>query len=176
MNVLHLKLQGVRTPFLCVFVSFLFGLSACTRSYPYLVTNDDCNCHEYIYRDDLRKIKITMRASYKVAERINSTIEMTFENESTDTLDLGQAYVKGTSENVRYQYNGKSLPLPFVRIEPGDSYFMTLSGADTEIVDDPWLKIAGERITVEIIRLVLGNKMLPPIVIKLVPVNPKFSS
>ena len=176
MNVLDLKLPGVGTSVLWVFVSFLFGLSACTKFYPYLVTNEDCNCQVYTYRDDLRKFKITMSASYKVSERINSTIEMTFENESTDTLDLGQAYVKGTSENVRYQYNGKSLPLPHVRIEPGDSYLMVLRGADTEIVDDPWRKIAGERITVEITRMVLGDKVVPSIVIKLVPVNPKFSS
>ena len=166
---------GVEFVFLCV--AFLLpGISACTPSYPYIVANEGCNCQEYTYRDKLRKFTLAVRASYKVAERISSTIELTFRNYGKDTLDLGQAYIKGTSENVRYQYNGKSLPLPFVKIEPGDDHTITLNGSDTEVVSDPLRKIAGERIVIEVMKLLIRNAAVPTIVITLVPVNPKFSS
>ncbi|MBI4429231.1 MAG: hypothetical protein HY562_08935 [Ignavibacteriales bacterium] len=154
----------------------VFVISACSPTYPYLVTNDTCHCEEYTYHDRSRKIKVTIRASYKVTERIHSTIELTFRNGGTDTLDLGQAYVRGTSENVRYQYNGKSLPLPYVQIEPGDEYTITLGGSDTEVVEDPWRRIAGERVIIEIMKLRTGNITVPNVVFVLVPVNPKFSS
>lgn len=160
-----------------VCVAFLlFGLSGCSPSYPYLVTNEGCNCQTYTYRDDVKKFNVIVRSSYKVGERISSHVEITFQNRGRDTLDLGQAYVRGTSENVRYQYSGKSLPLPFVRIAPGEEYTVTIDGSDTEVVEDPWRKIAGERVVIEIMKLRMGKALLSNIVLTLVPVNPKFPS
>jgi len=164
----NLKLDGFIALILSLYVS------ACSPSYPYLVTNERCNCEEYTFLDKPRKLKATIRASYTIKDRITSTIEITFKNEGKDTLDLGQAYLRGTSENVKYQYNGRSLPLPFVRIEPGDDYTITMTGTDTDLVDDPMRKIAGERVILEITKLRVGGAIVPDIVFVLVPVNPKF--
>jgi len=150
--------------------------SGCSRTYPYLVANEECHCEQYVFRDTKNKIDVEFTARYKVSERIHTRIEMTFFNRSTDTLDLRLAHVNGKSKNVRYQYNGRPLPLPYVRVEPGDSYLVVLEGSDTETVEEPWHKIAGEKVTVELSLLVLGSRTLPPIIVTFVPVNPKFSS
>ncbi len=151
-------------------------LASCTQSYPYLVKNDNCNCKEYTYRDVRHRFAITCEARYKVTDRIETTISLNFENNSSDTLDLRLASFNVKSENVHYEYNDKFLSLPYVVVVPGDSYEVALHGKDTSSDEHPWYRIAGEQITVTIQRLVIGNINLDPIVMTMVPVNPKFSS
>ena len=150
--------------------------ASCTQSYPYLFLTDNCRCEEYTYRDPQQRFEILFKAEYEVDERVVTTVEIEFHNRSNDTLSLQQAYLKGTSRNVRYQYNDKWVPLPYEAIAPQGSYRTIFQGGDSEVVLDPWLKIAGERTVLEIKGLMLGEKLLEMIRVELVPVNPKLTS
>jgi len=150
--------------------------SSCTSSYPYLVVTDNCNCERFTFRDERGRFEIDVSARYEVKERITSTIELVFHNKSRDTLSLRQASIKGTSTNIQYSSNGRFQPMPFVQIAPGSNYEMTFSGSDSQRSDDPWLKIAGERVVLEIRGLLLGGKTVAPLQLTLVPHNPKIAS
>ncbi len=151
-------------------------LSGCSRTYPYLFQPDTCNCEVYTYNDPQNRLEIEFRAEYGVDERISTRVEIEFRNESRDTLSLQQATIKGTSRNIRYQYNDRAVPLPYAVIAPRGRYTVLFEGSDTEVVENPWHKIAGERTVLEIDGLMLGGRLLPPIRVELVPVNPKLSS
>jgi hypothetical protein len=150
--------------------------SSCTSSYPYLATTNNCNCEHFVYQDVNHRFEIKASARYEVSDRITSTIELVFRNHSSDTLSLRQAFLKGTSANVHYQFNDRFQPMPFVIVPPAGSYTMTLVGSDTQIGGDPWLKIAGERIDIEITGILLGIKPVPPVHLTLVPYNPRLDS
>ena len=150
--------------------------SSCTSSYPYLVATDNCNCERFTYRDMRGRFEIDISARYEIKDKVTSTIELVFRNKSREVLSLQQAYIKGTSSNIQYPFNDRFQPMPFVHIEPGGSYSMTLTGSDARISDDPWLKIAGEKVVLEIRGLSLGGKTVLPIQLTLVPYNPKISS
>ena len=149
-------------------------LSSCTASYPYLITTDNCYCDRFVYHDDDGRFDIETSARYKVTDRITSTIDMVIRNRSSDTLSLRQAFLKGTSANVQYQFNDRFQPMPFAVIPPRGRYTLTILGSDTQPSEDPWLKIAGERIEIEMRGLWLGHEPLPPIQFTLVPSNPKL--
>jgi len=151
-------------------------LDACTSSYPYLISTNNCNCEQFIYKDDRGRFQLDVSARYTVTDRINSSIEIVFHNLSRDSMSLRQAYIKGTSSNVRYQFNDRFQPLPYVLILPRGKNTVILEGSDTQGMGNPWLKIAGERVVIEIRGLLLGGKIIPPIVLTLVPYNPKISS
>ncbi|MGH2567149.1 MAG: hypothetical protein ACRDGA_02335 [Bacteroidota bacterium] len=121
-------------------------------------------------------VEIEFSAEYRVGERVTTSVEIQFRNNSRDTLSLQQAFIKGTSRNIRYQYNDKAVPLPFITIPPQHEYTVFFEGTDTEIVPDPWLKIAGERTSIEIKGLLLGGKILAPVNVELAPVNPKLAN
>jgi hypothetical protein len=158
---------------LAVIAVILF--SSCTSTYPYLVTTDECNCETFSFRDERGRFEIDVSARYVITDRINSTIEFVFRNQSRDSLILRQAYLKGTSLNVRYQFNDRFQPMPFVAVPPGGTYAMTLQGSDTEATENPWLKIAGERIVIEIKGMLLGRRPLAPILLSMKPYNPKLA-
>lgn len=160
-------------PFLLV-VPFI--LISCTSSYPYLVLTEDCNCERYVYRDPQHKLHVEVSGIYRVSDRVFSSIAISFSNQGGDTLSLRQAYLKGTSENVHYQFNGRFQPMPYDLVLPGQTVTVTLEGTDTDDVEEPWHKIAGERVTLEIRGLLLGQEFLAPILVTLVPANPKLSS
>jgi hypothetical protein len=157
-----------------VFMATSFSIS-CAPSYPYLVLNEDCRCKKYVHRDSKLNIEIHVTASYRVAGAITSKIEITFLNGATDTLSLKQGFIKAGSRNVRYASNDKFQPLPFVEVPPGEQYTMTLEGRDVDESSDPWLKIAGERVTIEVRRLLVDGREVSPIIFTLMPVNPQFS-
>jgi hypothetical protein len=60
-------------------------------------------------------------------------------------------------------------------IPPGSTFTFVFEGTDTEVVENPWLKIAGERVTLEMKGLMLGEKFLPTINVELMPVNPRLN-
>lgn len=161
-------------PALLIPIAALF-FSSCTSTYPYLVTTDQCNCETFSFKDELRKFEIDISARSVITDRINSTIEFVFRNRSGDSLSLRQAYLKGTSSNVRYQFSDRFQPMPFVTVPPGGTYSMTLKGSDTEVTENPWLKIAGEKIVLELKGMLLGRRPLAPIVLTLKPYNPKLA-
>jgi hypothetical protein len=157
-----------------VFLGLALVLASCASSYPYLVTTNNCNCEQFTYREEHGRFEIDVSARYEVNDRIISTIELLFRNKSRVTLSLQQAYIKGTSANIRYPFNDRFQPMPFVRIAPGDRYAMTLSGRDVQASENPWLKIAGEKIVLEIRGMMLGGKTVTPVLLTLVPYNPKI--
>jgi len=150
-------------------------ISSCTTSYPYLITTDGCNCETFLYRDERGRFEIEVTARYEVSDRINSTIDLRYRNRSRDSLSLRQAFLKGTSTNISYQFNDRFQPMPFVAIPPGGVYSMTLQGNDPQPGENPWLKIAGEKIVIEIRGMLLGFKPLNPVVLTFIPYNPKLS-
>lgn len=151
-------------------------VSSCTSSYPYLIATDNCNCEQFTYRDARRRFEIDVSARYKVVDRVASTIELVFRNKSRQILSLRQAYIKGTSVNIRYPFNDRFQALPLVDIAPGRSYSMTITGEDVQASENPWLKIAGEKVVLEIRGATLGGKTIPPVQLTLVPHNPKLGS
>lgn len=152
------------------------SVSSCTTSYPYLITTDHCNCERFIYRDEGGRFELEISARYEVTDRINSAVEIVFRNRSRDPLSLRQAYLKATSANVRYQANGQFQPMPYVLIPPAGEYTLTLQGSDTQAIENPWLKIAGEQIEIEIRGMLLGTTPVSPILLTLIPFNPKLTS
>ncbi len=161
-------------PALLAALTLLF-LSSCTTTYPYLVTTDRCNCETFVYHDGMGRFDIEVSAQYHVSDRISSTVNLVFRNRSRDTLSLRQAFLKGSSTNIAYQFNDRPQPMPYVGIRPGGEYAMTLEGSDTQPDRDPWLKIAGEQVVLEIRGMLLGTKPLPPVVLTLIPFNPKLA-
>jgi hypothetical protein len=157
-------------------VCIAFVLSSCTSSYPYLVTTDNCNCERFVFREERGRFEIEVSARYEIKERITSTIELVFSNKGREILSLKQAYIKGTSTNVRYAFNGRFQPMPFVQLGPGEDYVMVFSGSDSQTPADPWLKIAGEKVVLEIRGLTCGEKTVVPIQLTLIPRNPNIAS
>jgi hypothetical protein len=153
-----------------------FGITGCAQTYPYLIVTDDCNCTHYRYLDRSSKVEYVLSGDYAVNARVASTIRITLRNLSKDTLSLKQGHIRGSSRNIRYENNGRYVPLPFVDILPGEEFQITLAGTDTETVAEPWFKIAGERVRLEIKGLLLKGKILNPMVVEFIPVNPKLSS
>lgn len=151
-------------------------VSSCTSSYPYLVATDNCNCERFTYQEERGRFEIDVSARYEIKDRITSTIELVFRNKSREALSLRQAYIKGTSSNMQYPFNDRFQPMPFVQIAPGGNYTMTFSGSDSQSSDDPWLKIAGEKVVLEIRGLSLGGKTVLPIQLTLIPYNPRIVS
>ncbi len=135
---------------------------------------DNCNCERFTYREERGRFEIDVSARYEIRDRITSTIELVFRNKSPEALSLRQAYIRGTSSNVRYPFNDRFQPMPFEQIAPGERYSMTFSGSDSRVSDDPWLKIAGEKVVLEIRGLSIGGKTIHPVLLTLVPYNPKI--
>jgi hypothetical protein len=162
---------------LILFLLPMFLVSpGCSRAYPYLIVTDNCQCERYRHESRGHGVAIEFWAEYSVNDRITSVVNILFRNQSRDTLSLKQAFIKGTSRNIRYQNNDRFVPLPFVEVPPGEEYPMTLSGSDVELVEEPWFKVAGERVRVELRGLLIGGKVIDPVVVELVPVNPKVHS
>jgi hypothetical protein len=157
-------------------IILLMLLNACQTSYPYLVLNDNCRCEQFTHKDAVSGIAVEIKARYRVKDAIISHIEITITNPTADTLDLRQGFIKGTSRNVKYAANDRFLPLAHVVILPSREYSFSLEGEDTDASGDPWLKIAGEQITIEIRKMFLGGKEVRPVVFTLVPHNPKLGA
>lgn len=151
-------------------------LAACSSTHPYLVTNENCFCEEYTYRDEQAKFSVDVKAVYEVGDQVTSIVELRFRNHAGDTLDLRQTFIRGTSKNVRYQFNDRFQPLPHVAVPPGRSYTMVMQGSDTEVVAEPWHKIAGEQVTIELRGMLVGGKPVNPVVLIMIPRNPKFGA
>jgi hypothetical protein len=164
----------VKSWLICLAVAVL--VSSCTSSYPYRIVTDNCNCEQFTFKDQRGRFEIDVSARYTVNDKVTSTIELQFRNKSRLVLSLRQGYIKGTSANIRYPFNDRFQPLPLVDIAPGGRYSMTVTGEDVQTSENPWLKIAGEKVVLEIRGATLGGKTIPPIQLTLVPYNPKLGS
>ena len=104
---------------------------------------------------------------------IATTIEIEIFNNSNEKLSLDLAEAKVSSRNIAYQYKDKFLPLPSLTVGPHSSDVVKLIGKEIS-GEDNWHEIAGERMTVTIKGLMLGQKMLNEQSVTFVPVNPKL--
>ena len=104
---------------------------------------------------------------------IITDLNIEFINHSDDTLSLDLASVRIASLNIAYQYNDKFIPLPSIKVAPHSSEVVQGSGKDTAGEDD-WHKIAGERMTVTIKGMRLGQRELKEQQVEFVPENPKM--
>jgi len=152
-----------------------FALAGCTATYPYLVANDKCDCLQYSTKDDSADVLYILSAEYSVDDGVTSRITVQLQNNTRDTLDMSQAYIKVTSRNIPYRYNDKFLPIHIPFVLPRDKETLVLVG-ESLLSDsyDPWLSIAGEELLVTLKGLKVGQKELRRLAVRLVPVNPRF--
>ena len=155
-----------------LFSLFLAGCAAGPTVYPYLASNDNCNCEEY--RITLYNIEYTYRAHYRMEMGFSTLIEIEFNNRSNDTLSLEYASVRVSSRNVSYQYNDKFVAMPVIIIPPGRSDMIQMKGNSRD-TNENWNIIAGEQLTLTTRGIRLGSKMLPEMSVVFIPVNPKLS-
>jgi hypothetical protein len=137
----------------------------------YLVQNDDCRCAEYSTADPDFPVHYRFAATYRMEKGFITSISIHFDNRSRDTLFLDGGAVMVSSRNIDYQYNDKFIPLPDMIVPPGDSEDLDLDGK--EVTATPtWKKIAGERLTLTLKGLRLGETTLGRQVVTFVPENP----
>lgn len=152
----------------------LIGLAGCTPHYSFRVTTDNCRCEEFTLKGTRYPVDYVFRATYAMDDGIVTEIGITFVNRGTDSLILYSGGVKVSSRNVEYQYNNRFVPLPFMVIAPGRRERIELTGVDIAGKED-WNKIAGERMTVTIRGIRLGEIRLPEESVEFVPENPKLN-
>ena len=143
--------------------------------YSYRAVSDNCNCEEYWVADKQNKIGYLFQAHYRMDDGIATSIDVKFVNNTKETLMLDRGAVKVSSRNFSYQYNDKFIPLPSLTIQPGRSEVVHLSGREVSAKDN-WNKIAGERLTVTIKGVRLGERELPEQTASFVPENPKIEN
>ena len=143
--------------------------------YPYRAVSENCNCEEYWVADKQNKVGYLFQAHYRMEDGIVTSIEIKFVNNSIEPLRLDRGAVKVSSRNISYQYNDKFIPLTSMTILPNQSDVVQLTGREVSAKDD-WNKIAGERLTVTIKGIRVGDRELPEQSASFVPENPKLEN
>lgn len=160
----------------CLWVMILAGCGTSRGPYPYLIVNDNCNCQFYRLLDEKVNVTYSFNAAYSMNGSVSTRITMLIQNNNADTLDLSVAYVRVSSRNIPYRYNGKSLPVTVANIPPGQQRTLTLMGEVEEPGEsDPWLAIAGEELVVTIEGVRIGERQIAAQTVQFVPHNPKLS-
>ena len=160
----------------CLCVVVLAGCGTSRGPHPYLIVNDNCNCEFYRLRDEKVNVTYSFNAAYSVNGSVSTRITLLIQNNNADTLDLSLAYVRVSSRNVPYRYNGKSLPVTVGNIPPGQQRTITLVGEVEEPGGgDPWLAIAGEELVMSIEGVRVSGSPIAAQTVQFVPHNPKLS-
>lgn len=140
-------------------------------TFDYLVQNENCGCREYTTSDRKYPVRYRFEASYRMDAGFITSIKVTFDNRSADTLFLDPGSLMVASKNIEYQYNNKFIPLPDLVVPPGDAEEINLDGR--EVTSTPsWRKIAGEQMTLTLKGMRLGEKVLGAQSVTFVPENP----
>lgn len=140
-------------------------------TFSYLIQNEDCRCREYSTSDRKFPVRYRFEASYRMEQGFITTIRVSFDNRSADTLFLDPGSLMVASKNIEYQYNNKFIPLPDLVVPPGDSEEINLDGK--EVTSTPsWRRIAGEQMTLTLKGMRLGEKILGTQAVTFVPENP----
>ncbi len=140
-------------------------------TFSYLVRNENCGCREYTTSDRKYPVRYRFEASYRMDAGFITSIRVTFDNRSADTLFLDPGSLMVASKNIEYQYNNKFIPLPDLVVPPGDDEEINLDGR--EVTSAPsWRKIAGEQMTLTLKGMRLGEKVLGAQSVTFVPENP----
>jgi len=157
-----------------VLVVFFAGCG--TSLYPYRVMNDDCSCEVFRVRDEKANVVYSFSAVYSVDGAMKTRITVSMQNNNTDTLDLSLAYVRLSSRNISYRYNGKFLALTIASIPPGKERALILEGEGEEVKEaDPWRPVAGEELVLTLKGVRVHRKTIATQVVRFVPHNPKLS-
>jgi hypothetical protein len=161
---------------LCWLTIVLSGCTTFSGVYPYRAVTGDCACEEYQTTDARVGVQYAFSAEYSVREGVKTRITVVIRNNNRDTLDLSLGYVKVSSRNVPYRYNGRFLPLTIENIPPGQERTLTLSGVVLETkTADPWHAIAGEELSIMLKGMRIRGKTLAPQTVHFIPTNPKLS-
>ncbi len=160
---------------LCLWMAAFAGCSSLSRVYVYRVLNDGCNCEFYRLTNEKAHVAYSFSGTYSVNGAIVTRLTVSIRNDNKDTLDLSLAYVKVSSRNVPYQYNGKFLPVTIANVPPGEERTLSLRGQAEGIKgDNPWLAIAGEELSLTLKGMRVKGRQLATEVIRFVPHNPKL--
>ncbi len=130
----------------------------------------------YVVRDRENKITYEFTANYSLDDDILTTITVKVENGSQKILSFDHARVKVSSKRFGYQFNDKFVPFSPVRIKPGGNRELTLVGRAEVEERDEWHRIAGEKMTVAIRGIRLGDDEIQVEEVQFVPANPKLGS
>jgi hypothetical protein len=157
-----------------VLLAVIAGMTGgCTHTYFYRITNEGCNCRVFASTDSTHHITYRVTAQYRVGSRIRTEIDLTIINAGPDTLQLADTFVKVASRNVPYPANNRYLPVGVRFVPPQGQRTLTLSGEFTPQGDeDPWLRIAGEEVTVTMEGQSIHNERLAKQEMQLIPENP----
>ncbi len=159
----------------CWWMVVVAGCGTATSLYPYRVVNDGCDCTQFRTTDKKVHVSYSVSGLYSLGETIRTDITLSIRNDNRDTLDLSLAYVKVSSRNVPYRYNGKFLPVTISHVAPGKERTLSLEGEANDLKGiDPWLAIAGEELTLTIEGMRMNGRQLRTQVIRFVPQNPKL--
>jgi hypothetical protein len=157
---------------LAVVSTFLAGCAP--HTYNFLVTNEDCKCSTYTVTDKENRITYVFTATYSLDDNMLTTITMRVRNGSDKVLSFNLAHVRVSSQRFDYRYNNKFVPFNPLAIGPGEKQEIQLVGQAEVKDNDEWLRIAGEKMTVTIRGIRLGDKELEIEDLEFVPVNPKL--
>ena len=118
--------------------------TGCSHTYPYLVTDEGCQCEKYTRNDSDAHLTYHVVATYAVGRGIDTDIRVEMVNWGIDTIDASGAFIKVTSHNVPYEYSDRYISVGIHRILPGEHRMLTLRGEYTGTHgENLWLRIAG---------------------------------
>jgi hypothetical protein len=159
-----------------VWLVLLVFAGCSTLVYPYRVMNDDCSCEVFRSTDEQARVVYSFSADYSLDGVMKTRITVLIQNDNRDTLDLSPAYVKISSRNIPYRYNGRFLPITISGVPPGEQRTLTLEGEVEDLKHrDPWLAIVGEELTVTLKGMRINGMQTAEQVVRFVPHNPKLS-
>ncbi len=157
----------------CVAVAVSWMLSGCSHTYPYLVTDEGCQCEEYTRNDMDAHLTYHVAATYAVGSGIVSDVRVEMTNDGIDTIDASAAFIKVTSHNVPYEYNDRYIPVGIHRIFPGEHRTLTLRGEYTGTHgENLWLRIAGEELSIALEGFTAGDRRISRQEFRFIPRNP----
>ena len=152
------------------------GCNTTRGVYSYQVVNDHCDCTLFHLTDEKAHVSYSFSGVYSVSGGMRTRLTLSIRNDNRDTLDLSLAYIRISSRNIPYRYNGKFLPVTIASIPPGRVDSLSLDGeVDDTGGNDPWLAIAGEELVLTIEGMRIEGRSLATQVVRFVPQNPKLS-
>jgi hypothetical protein len=157
----------------CVIAAAVWMCAGCSHTYPYLATDEGCQCEEYTRSDRDAHLTYHVAATYAVGSGIITDLRVEMANGGIDTVDASGAFIKVTSHNVPYEYNGRYISVGIHRIPPGEIRTLTLRGEYTGTHgENLWLRIAGEELSIVLDGFTAGDRRISRQEFHFIPRNP----
>ncbi len=148
-------------------------LGGCSHTYPYRISNEGCACREFVSADSTHHVTYRYSARYTVGGGIRTEIDLVILNTGPDTLWLADAFVKIASRNIPYPENDRYLRVGVRFVPPHGQRTLTMKGEYAlQNGEDPWLRVAGEEVTVMMEGQTMNGGRLAKQEVQLVPENP----